>query len=266
MTAEKMITTECPRGHRVRGTEEFLGQRVRCPRCREEFEFAAPTSQPAPVIAVDATSTSSADSNTGATASETEEYASDTSIMRILGDWMPPPSRPCPECGAEIPVSMMTCENCNAVLSFHESDESEALESRPVINTNQFEDVAVRSIMRPRADIAFIDLHTPLAEMQQFVRRSMHTRYPVCDGTLDAALGVVHIKDILVIPVDSKEFDLSTIMTPLERVPEKLPISGAFRHLQLTHQSIALVINPSGAALGIITMKDILARMTGGGE
>ena len=239
----------------------FLGKKVHCPRCREEFLFAVPTSESVAVLAV-------AEDNTGSSSTEEQQSSSservgdvsETMIGRILGDWTPPPPRTCPNCGTEVLGTQTICHGCGDDL--WSDDISDSIET-PVIRTNQFEDVWVRRIMRPRDEIAFIDIHASLASMQSFVRQTMHTRYPVCDQTPDNPLGVVHIKDILVAEPSREAFDLSKIMTTLECIPDRLPISGAFRHLQLTHQSIALVINASRVTTGIVTMKDLLAKMMG---
>lgn len=252
--SQRMITTECPQGHRVRGTSVFLGKMVRCPRCGEEFLFSIPTSKSEAVLAVaeDSTTSSSTEQRVG--------DVSETMIGRILGDWTPPPPRPCPNCGTEVLGTQTVCHECG--VDVWSDDIADSIET-PVIKTNEFEDVWVRRIMRPREQIAFIDSHASLASMQNFVRQTMHTRYPVCDQTLDKPLGVVHIKDLLVMDPSSEAGDLAEIMTTLECIPERLPISGAFRHLQLTHQPIALAVNSARITTGIVTMQDVLAKMMG---
>ena len=238
----------------------FLGKKVRCPRCREEFLFAVPTSESVAVLAVAEDNNRSSSTEQQSSSSQPGSDVSESMIGKILGDWTPPPPRPCPNCGTEVLGTQTVCHGCGDDLW---SDDISGSIETPVIKTNQFEDVWVRCIMRPRDEIAFIDIHASLASMQSFVRQSMHSQYPVCDKTLDNPLGVVHIKDILVAEPGTEAFDLSQFITPLERIPERLPISGAFRHLLLTHQSIALVIDAAGVTTGIVTMKDLLAKMMG---
>lgn len=259
--SQQMITSECPNGHRVRGTEMFLDEQVRCPRCRAVFTFAVPTSQAAPVIALgEEESKARTPAEEDRNARWHENAVSESSVMEILGDWTPPPPRPCPRCGVEVLGTQIVCHACGGDLST--SDIADSIET-PVINTNQFEDLSVRRIMQPHEEIAFVNVHESLSVLQSFVRQTMHTRYLVCDQTLDQPLGMVHIKDILVADPELGVVDFPSIMTKLERIPERLPISSAFRHLQLTRQSIALVVNASGATTGIVTMKDILAKMMG---
>lgn len=60
-----------------------------------------------------------------------------------------------------------------------------------------FGDRRVREIMRPRPEIAFLTLQSGVEEAVRLARATGHTRFPLCDATggLDAARGVVHVKD-----------------------------------------------------------------------
>ena len=276
------VTTECPNGHRVRGNAELLGQTVRCPRCHDEFVFAPPSSHPVSVIANEADSTESL-ANAASGPSE-NPVVSDTGVMRILGDWVPPEqTKSCPRCGFSCTETAKLCQNCDFDLSAAEPDDvsdDQAIQFQPLpagpsgpvrkvkkiqdtgrADVFEFEDVIVRRVMQPRREIVFIDINQPLARLQEQVRETMHTRYPVCDHSLDQVLGIVHIKDILVVPADAQDFDIRTILRPVRQVPDTMPISKVFRHLQLTHQPIAFVIDEFETIIGMVTLKNILTTI-----
>ncbi len=61
----------------------------------------------------------------------------------------------------------------------------------------EFDDLICRRIMLPRGEVEFIDIHEPVAESIKMIRRTKHTRYPVCDGSLDEVMGVLHVKDLI---------------------------------------------------------------------
>lgn len=130
-------------------------------------------------------------------------------------------------------------------------------------NVFEFDDLIVRRVMLPRREVAFFDVDQPLNEIIDQVRRSKHTRYPVCDGSLDNVLGVVHIKDLLGIPVELAGFDLKSVMRPPKKVPETMPISRVLRHFQATHQLLAFVIDEYGTVTGIVTLENVLERIVG---
>lgn len=130
-------------------------------------------------------------------------------------------------------------------------------------NVFEFDDMIVRRVMLPRGEVAYFDINQPLDEIVDQVRRSKHTRYPVCDGSLDHVLGVAHIKDLLGIAPDADEFDIQAIMRPPKKVPETMPISRVLRHFQATHQLLAFVIDEYGTVMGIVTLENVLERIVG---
>ncbi|NND97212.1 MAG: CBS domain-containing protein [Pirellulaceae bacterium] len=285
-----IVPGECPSGHRVRGYEYLLGKPVRCPRCHVEFIFHRPAEHPEPVIAVspdapDANTISpqipdsNADTKNPSTAS-----VSDTGVMRILGNWEPPPDdgpfantdvRSCPLCQANVPVTDDVCPSCKEHIGAVSKSQKPALGFEGTtadlsassgdrvgqINGIEFADLPVGRIMQPRPEIDFIDINDPLHSVRELMLATMHTRYPVCDGSLDKVLGVVHIKNLLVISPDSVNFDIRSIIEPAGQVPETFSLSQVFRHLRASHRKMGLVTNAGGAVTGLVTLESVLATM-----
>lgn len=130
-------------------------------------------------------------------------------------------------------------------------------------NVFEFDDLVVRRVMLPRGSVAFFDINQPVSALRELVRTTMHTRYPVCDGSLDKVLGVVHIKDLLAAPESSQEFDVRSIIRPPKKVHETMPISKVLRHFQATHQLMAFVIDEYGTIIGMVTLENVLERIVG---
>ncbi len=130
-------------------------------------------------------------------------------------------------------------------------------------NVFEFDDLIVRRVMLPRGEIAFIDIHESLPNLLKLVRQTKHTRYPVCDRSLDRVLGVIHIKDLVGLDPDSTDFDPTDIMRPPKKVPESMPISLVLRHFQATHQLMAFVVDEYGTTTGLVTLENVLERIVG---
>ena len=124
----------------------------------------------------------------------------------------------------------------------------------------EFDDTITRRIMVPRNDVDFFDIDDSLEEVLALVKRSKHTRYPVCDGSLDELLGVAHVKDLVGAGAD---FNLQSIMRPPKKVPETLPISNLLRHFQATHQLMAFVVDEYGVVIGVVTLENVLEQIIG---
>ena len=126
----------------------------------------------------------------------------------------------------------------------------------------EFDDQICRLVMVPRNDVVYFTIDQPFAECIEIARRTKHTRYPLCDGSLDKVVGVVHMKDLVGVSPD-QDIDLSEIARPPKKVPESMPISRVLRHFQVTHQLLALVVDEYGTVIGIVTLENVLEEIVG---
>ena len=275
----EFVTTECPNGHRVRGDAGWLDHEVKCPHCQAEFLFTHPESHPESVVAVRPPTPGG---QPGGGPQQSRDRVSETGVMRILGDYVPPgfaerQTRRCGQCGTTYPAGVSVCDRCNCeLLSTEESNaEDRSTNAMPGSNTTTkedaepidfhevhkvaFEDVAVRRVIRPRRDIAFLDINDSLEEMKKQVRETMHSRYPVCDHSLDTILGVVHIKDLLVAEED--DIDIRAILESPDEIPDTTPVSKVLQHFHNDGVPMAFVLDEFENIIGIVTLKDVLSKL-----
>ncbi len=126
----------------------------------------------------------------------------------------------------------------------------------------QFDDMLTRQVMVPRGEVVFLDVNKSPAECLELARQSRHTRFPLCDGSLDSVLGLVHIKDLVGAPTGNG-LDLREMMRKMDHVPETLPISTLLRQMQKTHRHMALVDDEYGSVVGIVTMENVVEQIVG---
>jgi len=126
----------------------------------------------------------------------------------------------------------------------------------------RFDDMVCRRIMVPRNDVEIFDINDAPSSCVELARRTKHTRYPVCNDSLDDVLGVVHMKDLIGFAV-TDDFDWKSIMRPANKVPENMPISKLLKHFQTTHQLLAFVIDEYGTVIGIVTLENVLEEIIG---
>ena len=126
----------------------------------------------------------------------------------------------------------------------------------------RFDDMLTRQVMVPRRDVVFLDIHKTASECFELARESRHTRFPLCEGSLDEVVGLVHIKDLLGLAADG-DLDLRAVARELCHVPETMPISRLMREMQTTHQHMALVDDEYGSIVGIITMENVVEQIVG---
>ena len=144
----------------------------------------------------------------------------------------------------------------------HKHGELSRSEHRLINAVFEFDDTVVRRVMQPRSDIIFFDINRSFAQCQSLAKENKHSRYPLCDGSLDSVLGIVHIKDLIDVSSDAEDILLS-IARPVISVPETIRISLLLRQFQETHQQMALVVDEYGTIIGCITLEDVLEQIVG---
>lgn len=118
-------------------------------------------------------------------------------------------------------------------------------------------------LMTPRTDVVWIDVTDPPAEIRRKIAASPHSRFPVCEGSLDLVLGIVQVKDLLVQGFRGQAFDLHGILMVPLFLYEGTP---GFRVLELFKTSgihTGIVLDEYGSVEGIITMNDLLEALVG---
>jgi len=126
----------------------------------------------------------------------------------------------------------------------------------------RFDDEVARQIMKPRIEVEFLDVGKSFAENLEYARFSRHTRFPLCEGSLDKVFGVVHIKDMFGFDKGDK-LDLKSIIRPAMQVPENILLSKLLQEFRQARQHLAFVMDEHGTTLGIVTLEDVIEEIVG---
>jgi magnesium and cobalt exporter, CNNM family len=164
--------------------------------------------------------------------------------------------------GAEHEATLSEDEIRAALSRAHAVGELSRSEHRMLHAVFEFDDLVTRRVMVPRSEVVFLDLNADLGASLVLARETKHTRYPVCDGSLDRVVGIAHIKDLVGVSAE-QGFDLSSILRPPRHVPESMPISRLLKHFQLTHELMALVVDEHGTLAGIVSLENVLEEIVG---
>lgn len=127
-----------------------------------------------------------------------------------------------------------------------------------------FEDKTANQIMVPRSEVVAVPTTISLAELRQTIASERYTRYPVYEGTIDAVVGMVHLKDIVeVIAFNEPAFNIRSLMRPVLAVPETSSIGTLLTQMQRQSRHLALIVDEYGTTAGIVTMEDIVEELVG---
>ncbi|MFN0225653.1 hemolysin family protein [Paenibacillus sp. KR2-11] len=128
-------------------------------------------------------------------------------------------------------------------------------------NIFDFSETNAREIMIPRTEMGCLYANLSFSENMDIALNEMRTRYPVCDPDKDNIVGFVHIKDLL--KAQTKVTDIRSILRPITKVPESMPISTLLKLMQKKKSQIALLIDEYGGTSGLVTIEDILEEIVG---
>lgn len=177
--------------------------------------------------------------------------ASTDLILRLMGS---KPSTEPPVTGDEINV--MIAQGTEAGV-FQESQQ-DMVES--VIELNE---KRVSSIMTPRPEIVWLDVEATPEELREKILGSSYSRFPVCKGSLDEVLGIIHTKDMLADCLSGKGIDLLAHVRKALTIPETIPVLKSLESFKESGIHIALIIDEYGSLQGLVTLNDILESIVG---
>lgn len=124
-------------------------------------------------------------------------------------------------------------------------------------------DQRAKSIMVPRTDIDFLDVHDGPQRVRVAIATSSHSHFPVCDGSLDKLVGYVHVKDVVKHTLVADELDLRAIARAPLFVPESATAIKTLEKFRATGSHIAFVLDEYGAVVGLLTLTDIVTGLLG---
>jgi CBS domain containing-hemolysin-like protein len=125
-----------------------------------------------------------------------------------------------------------------------------------IVSALELDRAPLREVVRPRSEVAGVPADADAAAIRAAARESGHLRLVV--GSHEGRpLGVVHVRDALVVPAATTAGEL---MRPVRTLAADLPIHDALIAMQAQHSQIALV-ESDGALLGLVTLQDLLDRL-----
>ncbi len=131
-----------------------------------------------------------------------------------------------------------------------------------LINALDLRRRVVRDITTPRGEVVFLNTELSFEENLRSAQQSRHTRFPLCEGHLDNAVGLVHIKDLLTLIREDRP-DLHRIQRTIFPVPEMMPLEKLLGFFLSKHAHLALVVDEFGGTVGIVTLDNVLEEIVG---
>lgn len=137
-------------------------------------------------------------------------------------------------------------------------------ENREIIEgVFQFSKRTARQIMVPRTDVSVLSTKKSIAENLEIIRTTRHTRYPLCEGTLDQTIGLVHVKDLLLAQLRGPGRSLVELKRDILFVPENSTVEALLSQFIEHKTHMAVVLDEYGGASGIVSLENITEELFG---
>lgn len=144
----------------------------------------------------------------------------------------------------------------------HKDGVIEKEEREMIYNVVDFGDSQAKDVMVPRADVVSVSDTSSYSEIREVFRMEKYTRLPVYQGDRDNIIGILNIKDFFFCN-DTEDFKVSDIMYEPYFTYEYKKTSELLMEMQKSSVSIAVVLDEYGAAVGMVSLEDLLEEIVG---
>jgi len=124
--------------------------------------------------------------------------------------------------------------------------------------------LTVKDIMIPRTEVVALEQSEDVNQIVEIANSSGHSRLPVYHENMDQIAGVLHMKDLLLVPHEEwKHFKVADHLQAPYYVPESAPLGRTLREFQKRKIHLAVVVDEFGGTEGVVTLEDILEELVG---
>ncbi len=144
----------------------------------------------------------------------------------------------------------------------HEDGAIESEEREMILNVFDLGDSLARDIMVPRIDMTMVDVDASYNKLQNLFRNTLYSRIPVYEEDKDHIIGTVNLKDFFLVR-KSIDFSIRSIMRETYYTYETKKTDDLLIEMRESANNMAIVLNEYGAAVGLITLEDLLEEIVG---
>lgn len=141
---------------------------------------------------------------------------------------------------------------------------SDALINKIMVRSLRLRDVTAQQVMLPRDQVVALWADRSAEENLKIAQSSGHSRFPVCEGTLDNVLGMVLVKEWLwQAQALGSDAAFQPLIRPVLTFLQKTPLPSMIELFRSSRSHLAVVLDQEGAMAGVVTFEDALEEIVG---
>jgi putative hemolysin len=132
-----------------------------------------------------------------------------------------------------------------------------------------FSDQTAGEVMVPRTELVALPVDSTVQNAVRIALRHRHSRFPVYEGTIDNVVGILSTKDLLSVAARRSprsplgDAGLRRLIRAPVIVPQTASVTEVLARMKASRQPMAVVLDEFGGTAGIVTLKDLVARLLG---
>ena len=135
-------------------------------------------------------------------------------------------------------------------------------EKQMIYNVFDFGDSTAKNVMIPRIDMTFVDVEATYGELMEIFREDRHTRFPVFEDNTDNIIGIINMKDIILMD-KTESFSVRDILREPYFTYEYKATADLLVEMRKASVNLAIVLDEYGSTAGLVTLEDLLEEIVG---
>ncbi len=138
-------------------------------------------------------------------------------------------------------------------------------EHQVIENVFELESRTVPSAMTQRESIVFFSLDESADSIKAKISEQPHSKFLVCDHSIDSVIGYADSKDILRRVLSGERLSLKEqgMIKTVLMIPDTLSLSEVLERFKTTREDFAVILNEYALVVGIITLNDVMSTVMG---
>lgn len=149
-----------------------------------------------------------------------------------------------------------------AMMRLGEEEGTIEKDEREMVNdVFEFDETRAYEIFTPKDKVEFIQENDSIENLIKKSIKTGFSRFPAYGKDLNDVVGMVHVKDSLII--DDNSIPVKNIMRKILKIDSRMKADDVLREMKRNKTHLALLQDPKGKTLGLISMEDLIEEIFG---
>ncbi len=158
--------------------------------------------------------------------------------------------------------TVVTEHEIMAMMRLGEEEGTIEKDEREMVNdVFEFDETHVYEIYTPKGKVEFIHESDTTEDLIQKSIKTGFSRFPTYGKDLNDIVGMVHVKDSLII--EDTSLQVKNIMRKILKIDSSMKIDDVLREMKQNKTHLALLQDRDGKTLGLVSMEDLIEEIFG---